>query len=469
MAATATSMSQPDDGRNPENPRLAARGWLPWTVGLAIVLITAISLSIDHAIAYDPEAWIVWSREITGPGVFSMHSGPTWKPLAMVFIVPFTLVSRGEPDVYYWLAVSRAFALLGVVGIAVEANRLAGKSAALLAALLVVVSPWWYYNAVLGNIEPMLVGVLFLALCAHRRGWATLCGVLLWAVGLARPEALPFAALYAAWIAWQRRGSQRSLVAIGAVAVALLVLAAVIWDAPHLSGAGASPVASATAAASEGSARNSSIPFLTVFKDAYVQLTAIPAVLAACGLMTAAWRARVSYRLSRARGLGRRAQGLWEALSLELVLGLCALGFVLIIAVMAQAGCAGTRGYMIPALAVFDLLAAVSGIRIAGWAAMLHIPRWLRTGVVVVAVTVVALFAALTTLRGQRTDIDDHTTAARLMRTQLATLKCPGHVWTYEANNTTLAQITGQSIWESTMPRDVHARPPTFVVCAERA
>ena len=69
--------------------------------GLAVValLIGALSLLIPSTPSYDPWAWIVWGREIVH---LKLHTtgGPSWKPLPMLFTVPFALFGNAEPNLW---------------------------------------------------------------------------------------------------------------------------------------------------------------------------------------------------------------------------------------------------------------------------------------------------------------------------------------------------------------------------------
>jgi hypothetical protein len=56
------------------------------------------------------------------------------------------------------------------------------------------------------------------------------------------------------------------------------------------------------------------------------------------------------------------------------------------------------------------------------------------------------------TIRTQVNEVADHARLATQMRHDLATLHCPRLRWTFVANRSTLAQLTGQSVGESTHP-----------------
>ena len=57
------------------SPRLA--------VSLLVAALAALSLLLPFALVYDPWAWLVWGREITGLEL-DTGSGPSWKPLPVI-------------------------------------------------------------------------------------------------------------------------------------------------------------------------------------------------------------------------------------------------------------------------------------------------------------------------------------------------------------------------------------------------
>src|SRR4051812_548850 len=122
------------------------------------VVVAALSLLVHRALAFDPEAWVVWGREAWSLSI-DTSAGPSWKPLPV--LVTALLAPAGDAAPWLWLLVARAGALLALAGVARLASERAGALAGALAAALLVVSPWWLFNGALGNAEPLLV-----ALCA---------------------------------------------------------------------------------------------------------------------------------------------------------------------------------------------------------------------------------------------------------------------------------------------------------------
>ena len=60
---------------------------------VACFAIAALSLLETSAPTYDPWAWIIWGREIMHLDLDTV-SGPSWKPLPVLFTAPFSLLGR---------------------------------------------------------------------------------------------------------------------------------------------------------------------------------------------------------------------------------------------------------------------------------------------------------------------------------------------------------------------------------------
>src|SRR3954454_23551615 len=89
-------------------PRVAVRHW----VALAILGLAALSFLVPSAPTYDPWAWIIWGREIVHLDL-STVDGPSWKPLPVLFTIPFSLFGGLAPDL--WVFVARVGTLAGMV------------------------------------------------------------------------------------------------------------------------------------------------------------------------------------------------------------------------------------------------------------------------------------------------------------------------------------------------------------------
>jgi hypothetical protein len=420
-------------------------GGVALAVVVSSVAFAAVSLVITNAIAFDPEAWIVWAREAFGPGYLTTGGGPAWKPLPVLLIGPFTWITHGEADVYIWLLIARTGALLAVAAVSALAWRIAGRYAAAIAAVVVVASPWWFYNGILGNAEPLMVALIAGAALAHDAGARRTAAVLTVAAALVRPEVWPFALIYGAWLAG--RSPRRAAAVVACIAV---VLGA--WAVPELLHTGTSAVGAATGKATSSSARYSSIPFLATFKDAFDQLTVVPGLLAVFGL--GAIGAQVA-STGRAGGL-RRVRA---SLTLEWSIGLFAVSWIAIVGVMAEIGFAGNPRYLVPAVAAAAICAGVAAVRLCG-------SSELRRSLAVVVVAVASVAAVLGTVRHQAREVSGHAKVAAEMRRELAVRHCPGVYWTFDANRSTLAQLTRQSVGQSAHALGFRVNPGQFVYCA---
>jgi hypothetical protein len=291
-------------------------------VGAAIA-VAAATLLLPWALAFDPQAWVVWGRDAAHFDL-DTRGGPSWKPLPVVVTTPLSLTGAATPVL--WLLVARTGGLLAVAGAAVLATRLGGRVAGAAAAALMALSSWWAFNTALGNSEGLLAAAVLWAVVAHLAGRHRTALALGAAAALLRPEVWPFLGLYGLWL-WRTDRAQRLAVVIAAVVVVLL------WVAPDLLGTEGLTGASRAARGepSLGSAALEDIPGLAVLAD-FVSLLTIPACLAALAALIA------GPRVARVLGAG-------------------ALAWVAIVAVMAQAGYAGNPRYLVAAAAIGCVLA----------------------------------------------------------------------------------------------------------------
>ena len=198
-------------------------------IAAACVALAALSLLAPSAPTYDPYSWIIWGREILHLDLVT-DTGPSWKPLPVLFTTVFALAGDAAPSL--WLVVARAGAL-GALALAYAMVRElgGGRLAAGAAALTLAVAPWWTVNNWLGNSEGLLVACALGAGLLHLRGRRHAAFAVAVAAGLLRPEVWPFLGLYGLWLAWTDRES-RLLVAGG---FALLPL---LWLVPEQLGSG---------------------------------------------------------------------------------------------------------------------------------------------------------------------------------------------------------------------------------------
>lgn len=303
----------------------------PGVLVLIALAVAALSLLFPWALAFDPWSWVVWGREVTRLGL-DTAGGPAWKPLPVVATTVFALAGAVAP--LLWLVVARAGGLLALAGAATLAGRVAGPVAAVSAAVVTALSDWWFFNTALGNSEGLLAGAVLWAIVAHLAGRhraALACAV---AAALLRPEAWPFLGLYAVWL-WRGRRERLGTLLVALAPVPLL------WFGPDVLGAGGALGASSAArgTASPQSATYAEVPALEVLRD-FGELLTLPVLAAAAA--------------GAALG-GRTARGLAAG----------AAGWVILVAVMTQAGYAGNPRYNVAAAAVGCVLAGIGVAEVA--------------------------------------------------------------------------------------------------------
>jgi hypothetical protein len=296
----------------------------------ACAVLAALSLLLPWALAFDPQVWVMWGHDAFH-GHLDTRGGPTWKPLSVLITTLLAPLDRDAEPV--WAALGRMGGLLALAGAYVLGERVAGRLAGAVAAFVMALSPWWLLNSALGNSEGWLAAAVLWAVVAHlagRRCAALALGV---AAGLLRPEVWPFLGLYGLWL-W--REGDRVAPALGFVAIAVGWLLPDALGTEGLFAAGDT----ARAPASKGSAQLADVPFLAVLWDAVEQLGVVAAPFAVAALVP--WR---------------RASPAMRAMALA------GAAYVLIVAVSSQAGFAGNPRYLVPAEALFCVLAGIGAAR----------------------------------------------------------------------------------------------------------
>jgi len=322
--------------------RAPARPWRLLVVGC--LALAALSLTLPSVPTYDPWAWIIWGREIAHGELITM-SGPSWKPLPVIFTTPFSLAGDdGAP--LLWLVVARAGGILAFAMAFRLGKRLAGPIAGVIAAGALILADEFIRNFFRGNSEGILVALCLWAIERHldgRRRDAFLLGL---AAALLRPEVWPFIALYGLYlIAADWHNGNRLPVKTAAVVVGGGLGLGILWFLPEYLGSGDFLRAAARARKpNPDSAAFAAHPFIEVFNRSASVLS--PPVYVGGVLATAvALRAFVK----------RRQEGL--------KLAMAAIGTVLMVAVagMTQAGFAGNLRYVALPAALVCVLAG------AGW------------------------------------------------------------------------------------------------------
>ncbi|MDQ2649701.1 MAG: hypothetical protein M3Z03_09105 [Actinomycetota bacterium] len=207
------------------------------------LLVSLALLGVTATLAYDPWAWLVWGREV-GHLSLDTTGGPSWKPLPVVVASAVAPFGTAAPAV--WLVLARTLGLLSVVAVFRLAERLAGRVAGVVAALLLFLTPDAgprYVRLVLeGHSAPVTAGLAAWAAERHLAGRPVTAFLVLTVLGLDRPEAWPFLAVYGLWLARSSPGCWRLVATCGAV-TSLLWFGGDWWGSGSpLHGAGAAQV-----------------------------------------------------------------------------------------------------------------------------------------------------------------------------------------------------------------------------------
>src|SRR3954452_12884053 len=144
----------------------------PWkAVVLACLGLAALSLLGPAMPSYDPWAWIIWGREITHLDLNTV-SGPSWKPLPILFTTPFALFGDSAAPAL-WLLIARAGGLLAIAMAYRLGSRLGGRAAGLIAGAALGLAEEFVRNFARGNSEGLLVALCLWAVERHLDGRRT--------------------------------------------------------------------------------------------------------------------------------------------------------------------------------------------------------------------------------------------------------------------------------------------------------
>ena len=296
-------------------------------VAAAVGIAALSALVIAPAPSYDPWAWLLWGREVAH-GTLSTAEGPAFKPLTVA--VTTLLAPLGEAAPVAWVIVARTGAVLAVL-LAFRVGRdLGGTATGVVAAVGVALcgdligysaagaEPGWTIALALAGVE---------AWRGRRPRVALACAV---GCALLRVEAWPFVLAFGVLL-WRRRPQDRALLVACALAVPAL------WFVPEWIGSG-DPLRSGARARvpNPGQPATESVPALAALREA----AALPLWPLWIGAIFAP----------------RAARPLLAA----------GLAWIVLVAVMAQAGFSGEPRYSLPGAALVAIAGAAGLVAVAG-------------------------------------------------------------------------------------------------------
>jgi hypothetical protein len=186
----------------------ARRDTLTWGgVALAVLVASVAFVAIvGMRPTYDAYGWLVWGHQALHWSL-NTDGAPSWKPLTFLFTLPYALF--GGAAVKLWMVTSVVGTLAGVVFAARVAHwltqaggvpstrRYAPYAAGAFAAAGLLGMQTYAHLVLITNSDQMIVALCLAVLAA-----------------LGRPEAWPFAGLYAMWL-WWRVPSMRVWLVVG--------------------------------------------------------------------------------------------------------------------------------------------------------------------------------------------------------------------------------------------------------------
>jgi len=380
-AAPPASASIPAaTNRSGRPPRLTARTFY---LGLAFfcLAVGALSLLVPSTPSYDAWSWLLWGREIIHGHLIITTGGTSWKPLPMVFTIPFALFGSAAPDL--WLVVARAGALAAVIMVfrlsyrltrqvgglfgeaATDLGWLTTVAPALLAGVIGAVSlalaaSGGFVSAnTLGYSEGFAAALLLIAIERHLDGRPRQAFAVGFLVALDRPEIWLFWGPYGLWLMWKKSDPPTRIMVI---ASAVVVLAA--WFIPVKLGCGSFGCSTSRALhPRSNSLAFASDPFTAELSKAAwptmllrIKVVAVLLVAAVAGIL---WRAYRGAGIAGLRAPENRAR------IVAALLGIGGLAWFVVIAIMTQVGFSGNNRYLVLGAAMVDICGAVG----FGWAA----------------------------------------------------------------------------------------------------
>jgi hypothetical protein len=202
------------------------RRWWPLVI-LGVLAVSALFVVISGMRpSYDGFGFLVWGRQVLHWNL-NTDGAPSWKPLPFLFTLPYAVAGRTQ--MWLWMVTAVAGAVGGSVFAARVAFRLTGPSpqrryapyvAGAFAGVAVLGINTYPHLVLIANSDPLIVAVCLAAIDCHLSKRPRLAFTMLVLASLGRPEAWPFAGLYALW-AW-RAVPTTSMRVLGVLGLALI-------------------------------------------------------------------------------------------------------------------------------------------------------------------------------------------------------------------------------------------------------
>jgi hypothetical protein len=232
----------PED-RQPSGPGGTDRGnqtflrrYVWWLVGAAVLVFSAAMVAWTKTRpGYDPYGWLIWGYQTLHLNL-DLGGAPSWKPLPLLFTVPYSLF--GHAALWLWMVTAEAAAFAGTIFAGRIAYRVVNadgryRNAAIAAAIFAGFGMYGIQDNINGTLDsymhyvlsvqsdPMIVTIILAAIDFHmgrHRRWVMAMLVL---ASLGRPEVWPFLGLYCLWC-WRTRPDTRLFVVISLALVVFL-------------------------------------------------------------------------------------------------------------------------------------------------------------------------------------------------------------------------------------------------------
>ncbi len=191
-----------------------------------IIVSAAIVRWVNTRPGYDPYGWLIWGYQTLHLHL-DLGGAPSWKPLPLLFTVPYALF--GHYALWLWMVTAEAAAFAGSIFAGRIAYRVVNSGgngdrryvyAAIAAALFAGLGMYGIQDNINGahsnylhyvlsvQSDPMIVTLVLAAIDFHINGHRRWVIAMLLLAGLGRPEVWPVLGLYGLWC-WVKRPDMR--------------------------------------------------------------------------------------------------------------------------------------------------------------------------------------------------------------------------------------------------------------------